>query len=149
MAVSLLRSADEEADTQIKRCVAKGYSQASGEAQGLMKGSDMLYCRGCGKEIHESAASCPHCGFQYTQISENSGIWMLIISTTLSGILLLNWVNIPWDGDEDLITGVIFFGIISLLFSGISFSKYPKWKPIHIPCIFISSISILIAIGSN
>ena len=22
----------------------------------------MVYCRGCGKEIHESALQCPHCG---------------------------------------------------------------------------------------
>lgn len=22
----------------------------------------MVYCRGCAKEIHESAVSCPHCG---------------------------------------------------------------------------------------
>lgn len=24
----------------------------------------MVYCRGCGKQIHESAMSCPHCGAQ-------------------------------------------------------------------------------------
>ncbi|MDI6770837.1 MAG: NINE protein [Anaerolineales bacterium] len=24
--------------------------------------SGMVYCRGCGKEIHESARACPHCG---------------------------------------------------------------------------------------
>jgi len=24
--------------------------------------SNMVFCRGCGKEIHESAVSCPHCG---------------------------------------------------------------------------------------
>jgi len=22
----------------------------------------MVFCRGCGKEIHESARACPHCG---------------------------------------------------------------------------------------
>lgn len=22
----------------------------------------MVYCRGCGKEIHDSATTCPHCG---------------------------------------------------------------------------------------
>jgi len=24
----------------------------------------MVYCRGCGKEIHETAQTCPHCGAQ-------------------------------------------------------------------------------------
>ena len=22
----------------------------------------MIFCRGCGKEIHETATACPHCG---------------------------------------------------------------------------------------
>jgi ribosomal protein L37E len=34
------------------------------------KGS-MVYCRGCGKEIHETAKSCPHCGA--TNASSGSG----------------------------------------------------------------------------
>jgi TM2 domain-containing membrane protein YozV len=24
--------------------------------------ANMVFCRGCGKEIHETARSCPHCG---------------------------------------------------------------------------------------
>lgn len=24
--------------------------------------NSMVFCRGCGKEIHESAVTCPHCG---------------------------------------------------------------------------------------
>ncbi|MEA1568161.1 NINE protein, partial [Salmonella enterica] len=33
--------------------------------------SSMVYCRGCGKEIHETAKSCPHCGA--THASSGSG----------------------------------------------------------------------------
>ena len=33
--------------------------------------SSMVYCRGCGKEIHETAKSCPHCGA--TTASSGSG----------------------------------------------------------------------------
>ncbi|KPS90936.1 hypothetical protein AN697_28135, partial [Enterobacter cloacae subsp. cloacae] len=33
--------------------------------------SSMVYCRGCGKEIHETAKSCPHCGA--TKASSGSG----------------------------------------------------------------------------
>ncbi|EBJ0067711.1 zinc ribbon domain-containing protein [Escherichia coli] len=33
--------------------------------------SSMVYCRGCGKEIHETAKSCPHCGA--TNASSGSG----------------------------------------------------------------------------
>ncbi|WP_261507834.1 TM2 domain-containing protein [Chromohalobacter canadensis] len=34
--------------------------QASQPAQ--TSGSKMIYCHGCGKQVHESARSCPHCG---------------------------------------------------------------------------------------
>lgn len=109
----------------------------------------MLYCRGCGKEIHETAALCPHCGFQYTDKTENSRIWMLVISAASSLILALNWLNLPWDGDRDLITGVILFSIISIIMSSISLSKTERWKALHISCIVVSSISLLIAFGSS
>lgn len=32
--------------------------------------SSMVFCRGCGKEIHSSARTCPHCGAPQGQISE-------------------------------------------------------------------------------
>lgn len=32
-------------------------------------GNQMLYCRACGKQIHETAASCPGCG----AVQENAG----------------------------------------------------------------------------
>lgn len=28
----------------------------------------MVFCRGCGKEIHDSAPSCPHCGARQQQM---------------------------------------------------------------------------------
>ncbi|MFJ5161956.1 NINE protein [Pantoea sp. NPDC088449] len=33
--------------------------------------SGMVFCRGCGKEIHESAKACPHCGA--TQSTQTQG----------------------------------------------------------------------------
>ena len=30
----------------------------------------MVFCRGCGKEIHESAPTCPHCGAQQVNVAE-------------------------------------------------------------------------------
>jgi len=30
----------------------------------------MVFCRGCGKEIHDSAQACPHCGAQQ---ADNTG----------------------------------------------------------------------------
>lgn len=33
----------------------------------------MVFCRGCGKEIHETAVSCPHCGSPQSKASSGSG----------------------------------------------------------------------------
>jgi TM2 domain-containing membrane protein YozV len=33
---------------------------------------EMVFCRGCAKEIHETAPSCPHCGYQQ-QVVANAG----------------------------------------------------------------------------
>jgi TM2 domain-containing membrane protein YozV len=34
----------------------------SAAVEGTTMRSSMVYCRFCGKELHESAVSCPHCG---------------------------------------------------------------------------------------
>ena len=33
----------------------------------------MVYCQGCGKEIHESAPTCPHCGAPQHGLASGSG----------------------------------------------------------------------------
>lgn len=32
----------------------------------------MVFCRGCGKEIHETAKACPHCGAAQTSVPQGS-----------------------------------------------------------------------------
>ncbi|MET3116048.1 uncharacterized membrane protein YhaH (DUF805 family) [Undibacterium sp. GrIS 1.8] len=34
----------------------------------------MVFCRGCGKEIHETAPTCPHCGASQTVSSTSSAL---------------------------------------------------------------------------
>lgn len=74
----------------------------------------MVFCRGCGKEIHETAISCPHCGAQQgvpagTSTKSQSvavllaaflggiGIHRFYLGKTVSGILylLFCWTGIP------------------------------------------------------
>lgn len=33
----------------------------------------MIFCRGCGKEIHETAVTCPHCGAPQSKASSGFG----------------------------------------------------------------------------
>lgn len=30
----------------------------------------MIFCRGCGKQVHESAVACPHCGASQSAVSK-------------------------------------------------------------------------------
>lgn len=47
----------------------------------------MVFCRGCGKEIHESAAMCPHCGA--TQQSSRKSSNKVGKSKSTAGILAI------------------------------------------------------------
>lgn len=53
----------------------------------------MVFCRGCGKEIHEEAPMCPHCGAPQTIASQVStgGLWLFgaIWTTAIWFIALL------------------------------------------------------------
>ena len=74
----------------------------------------MVFCRGCGKEIHETAVSCPHCGCQQTAVMAGNlksqsvaallaafvgglGIHRFYLSRPISGIfyILFCWTGIP------------------------------------------------------
>ena len=34
----------------------------------------MIFCRGCGKEIHETATACPHCGKPFKRVTSNGSV---------------------------------------------------------------------------
>ena len=44
----------------------------------------MVFCRGCGKEIHKTATSCPHCGAVYG--ASKSRITAALLAFFLGGI---------------------------------------------------------------
>lgn len=70
----------------------------------------MVFCRGCGKEIHESAVSCPQCGA--VQFEGNGS------ATSFSSYSDVPWYRKNWFA---ILCFIIPFGIIPLLiilFSG-------------------------------
>lgn len=82
----------------------------------------MVFCRGCGKEIHETASACPHCGAQQTaQIRNNEPIPDGVKGWSW-GAFLLNWIwaigNRTWWGLLALIPYVGFVVAIWLGFQG-------------------------------
>lgn len=50
----------------------------------------MIYCRSCGKQLHESARFCPQCGFSFQPVEAPSlSIWMAVTALVLSIFTLL------------------------------------------------------------
>ena len=118
----------------------------------------MVFCRGCGKEIHETAPTCPHCGCpQILQATTNGpqkqaiigeSKWMGITSMVI-GIfcVLMLFADSKWDNDE--ITGLAMLSITGLVFGIISLAKKRCAKGMAIAGIVLASIGILAAIGMS
>lgn len=109
----------------------------------------MVFCRGCGKEIHESAKMCPHCGFQYLDSSVGSGnknMWMAGVSSVLSLLSALNWFTIN-NWDQDIKIGLWMFSFVSIVLSTVSLSQKHRGKILNFLSIVISILTILMLIG--
>lgn len=103
----------------------------------------MIFCRGCGKEIHEAAETCPHCGAPQVatnnsnQISGDAKLMLLIESKKKSGWIaaLLNWF-LP--GVGYMYCGRVVLGIFALLFTiGVAVVTYGVGLLVIIPLLII------------
>ncbi len=90
----------------------------------------MVFCRGCGKEIHETAPTCPHCGApqKVATVSVPSDDIPDGVRGWSWGAFLLNWIwaigNKTWIG---LIALVPYFGFIMAIVLGIKGREW-AWK---------------------
>ena len=48
-------------------------------------GMDMLFCHGCGKQIHKSARSCPHCGAESNRTGGRNKLATALLAFFLGG----------------------------------------------------------------
>tara|TARA_R110000851_G_scaffold315514_1_gene478028 strand:+ start:12622 stop:12957 length:336 start_codon:yes stop_codon:yes gene_type:complete len=111
----------------------------------------MVFCRGCGKEIHDSASACPHCGAD--QFNSNAGRqgskWMAITSLVLGILTFLTAMGIMVEGgNADEVLGVGLFGVISVVLAVISLVQKHWGKALSIAGIALSSVSLLALIGA-
>ena len=108
----------------------------------------MVFCRGCGKEIHETAILCPHCGCQLSDSSlalRNKNLWMAVVSFIFAIFSISYWSDLnTWSHDIKL--GLWIFSTISIVLSVISLSQKHRGKIINIVSIGIASITILFLI---
>jgi predicted amidophosphoribosyltransferase len=109
----------------------------------------MVFCRGCGKEIHETATMCPHCGYQYSEAIINGGkknLWMAVVSFVMALLCFLNWFAInTWT--QDMKVGLWFFSIVSITLSSVSLAQKHKGKILNYISIGASVLTALMLIG--
>ncbi|WP_454773534.1 zinc ribbon domain-containing protein [Janthinobacterium tructae] len=111
----------------------------------------MIFCTCCGKQIHESAPTCPHCGGVQrghppaTATSEGP-VWMAIVAL-VSGILCVLALLSDEAMDEEMMLGLFLFSLAGIVFGAISIKNYIAGKKMAITAVVLSSISFLALIG--
>ena len=70
----------------------------------------MVFCRGCGKEIHETAITCPSCGAPQSNKKQGTG-----------GVTYSSYSQVPWFRKNwfAIVCALVFFpGLLFVLFTG-------------------------------
>ena len=98
--------------------------------------SGMVFCRGCGKEIHSTAPACPHCGAPQAVASTHGDQLPPGVAGWSWGAFLLNWIwaigNRTWIGLSALIPYVGFIMAIILGIKGREWAwKNGKWDSVE------------------
>ncbi len=75
----------------------------------------MVFCRGCGKEIHESAKACPQCGATQVTAGSKNRISAALLAFFLGGI-----------GVHKFYLGKVGQGFLYLIFSGPLFRQLSR-----------------------
>lgn len=111
----------------------------------------MIFCRGCGGQIHETAKNCPICGaVQNISQNKSDSNWMLITSFVMGLVVFFMAVsdsNEKWD--METIIFVTILGIIPLTLGAIGLSQeHVSGRWMGITGCFFGAFIILISLGS-
>ncbi len=113
--------------------------------------SNLIYCRGCGVQIHETAVSCPKCGALQAppQVAIQKNHTVLSTTSCVVGVLVLLGalgVDAPWSRDE--VIGTVFLVLIASICGGLSLYQEKPSKSTAVIGLVLASISLLICIGN-
>jgi len=109
----------------------------------------MVFCRGCGKEIHDTAPICPHCGAPQIQFVEktNGPLWLAITSIVSAIFAAICAIQVS-SFDRDQIVGGAAIAVLALVTGAINLQQKKPGKGISVTAIVVSAVSFLILIGS-
>ncbi|MDY0250057.1 MAG: DUF4190 domain-containing protein [Pseudomonas sp.] len=112
-------------------------------------------CPFCQEDIKVGAIKCKHCGSMLVDIShgqtlngpkETGTLWLPVPSMVIGIICLLAlFDDSGWD--VDMLTGLFFMGIVSLVLGIVSVAIQQAGKGMAIAGIVLSSLSLLAGIG--
>jgi hypothetical protein len=114
----------------------------------------MVFCRCCGKEIHETALACPSCGgLQHDTPQKNQShshgdelLWLPMVSLVLGVICVISFAD-DSEWDKDTILGLGLFSVAGLVLGIVSLSKQKTGKGMAIAGVVMSAISLMAFIG--
>ncbi len=112
----------------------------------------MIFCRGCGKEIHELAQNCPHCGAPQqssptlSNPSERSSLGLSIASLVFG---IVCWLAIADDSgwDRETIVGCGIFSLAGIVLGAVSLNTQNDGKGMAIAGVVLSAIALIAFIG--
>lgn len=113
----------------------------------------MIFCHGCGKQIHETAPTCPHCGAPQKiekKIPESRSPHWTSITSFVTGIVsfLMMLTESAGTWSQDAIVGGLLLGAIPVVFGIISLSKKQAGRWMAITGLILGPIVILVTMGS-
>lgn len=113
----------------------------------------MIYCRGCGKEIHETAVACPQCGAlqsgsaTYPAPNAQGTLWLPVPAIICGIIALLGLLDeSAWDEDRYIGTFLLIFIAIILGIAGAATQE--KGRGMSIAGIVLGIIGLLGVLGT-
>lgn len=115
------------------------------------QGGQMVFCRGCGKEIHETAVSCPHCGAvqQVTVKSpkNQSGTLWLPVPSLILGVIVVLALFDESSWDKDTYMGIFTCIVAAIVLGGFGISTQERGRGMSIAGIVLGVIGLLGVIG--
>jgi len=109
----------------------------------------LIFCRGCGKEIHDSALSCPSCGAMQGKViaqSEHTN-WMAIVCIILGLVVFISSLDFHPNSADDK-AGFVFFEIPCLVLGAVHLHQKKPGKNLSVIGLTFAVIALLIVLGN-
>ena len=107
----------------------------------------MIFCRECGKSIHETAINCPQCGapqgaITHTNKNESGTLW-LPVPALISGIFAFLAIFDDSSWDEDAYIGIFIFSSAAIILGVIGLANQQKGRGMSIAGIILGAFGLL------